>query len=83
MGFRSLEATNARVTRRTRREIFLHFFFFLALSRADDFFFLADVLLVCLVEDCGWYSAALDGDKELPSRINTTANAGTRVFTCL
>jgi hypothetical protein len=53
MGFRSLEATNARVTLRTRWEVFLRFFFFFALGRADDFF-LPDMGLVCLaVEDCG------------------------------
>lgn len=38
MGFRLVDATNARVMRRTRRETFLRFFFF-ALRLAADFAF--------------------------------------------
>ncbi|HKT70351.1 MAG TPA: hypothetical protein VJP83_12990 [Terriglobales bacterium] len=41
MGFSSVDATNARVIRRTRREILLRFFFFFVARLAA--FFLADL----------------------------------------
>jgi hypothetical protein len=43
MGLRSLEATKARVTRRTRREIFLRFF---AFALREEAFFFAVLLLL-------------------------------------
>src|SRR5690242_16325804 len=79
MGFSSVEATNARVMRRTRREIFLRFFFALRLAAA---FFFADLVLFWLAaEACGSSGAAEPRDMEPLKKKSETASTGTHVFT--
>src|SRR6185437_4244139 len=80
MGFRSLEATKARVIRRTRREIFRRFFFF-AVRLAADFFLPDCFLLWLLLVDCPWRGDAKALDAELHNRESATASTGTQVFT--
>ena len=80
MGFSSADATNARVIRRTRREIFLRFFFFAV--RLPAAFFFADLAWFWLgVEACGNSGAAAPRDMEPLTKKSETASTGTHVFT--